>query len=75
MRLKSVKVQQRSYLENVISNADYTFLKNKLKGEGNLEWYFVVRYLAATGARVSELVQIKIEHVSIGYFDIYTKGG
>ena len=33
MRLKSVKVQQRSYLENVISNADYTFLKNKLKGE------------------------------------------
>ena len=75
MRLKSIKVQQRSYLENVISNADYTFLKNKLKGEGNLEWYFVVRYLAATGARVSELVQIKIEHVTIGYFDIYTKGG
>ena len=30
LRLKSVKVQQRSYLENVISNADYTFLKNKL---------------------------------------------
>ena len=31
LRLKSVKVQQRSYLENVISNADYIFLKNKLK--------------------------------------------
>ena len=30
-RLKSVKVQQRSYLENVISNADYTFLKNALR--------------------------------------------
>ena len=29
LRLKSVKVQQRSYLENVISNADYTFLKKK----------------------------------------------
>ena len=75
LRLKSVKVQQRSYLENVISNADYIFLKNKLKKEHNLEWYFVVRFLAATGARVSELVQIKIEHVQVGYYDIYTKGG
>jgi site-specific recombinase XerD len=75
LRLKSVKVQQRSYLENVISNADYNFLKNKLKKEKNQDWYFVVRYLAATGARVSELVQIKVEHVSVGYFDIYTKGG
>lgn len=75
LRLKSVKVQQRTYLENVISNADYAFLKNRLKKEENKEWYFVVRFLAATGARVSELVQIKVEHVRIGYFDIYTKGG
>ena len=75
LRLKSVKVQQRSYLENVISNADYVFLKNKLKKEENQEWYFVVRFLAATGARVSELIQMKVEHVQIGYFDIYTKGG
>lgn len=75
LRLKSVKVQQRSYLENVISNADYTFLKNKLKREANKEWYFVVRFLAATGARVSELIQMKAEHVKVGYFDIYTKGG
>lgn len=75
LRLKSVKVQQRTYLENVISNADYTFLKNKLKKEKNQEWYFVVRFLAATGARVSELVQLKVEHVNVGYYDIYTKGG
>lgn len=75
LRLKSVKVQQRSYLENVISNADYIFLKNKLRKEDNLAWYFVVRFLAATGARVGELIQIKIEHVQIGYYDIYTKGG
>ena len=75
LRLKSVKVQQKTYLENVISNADYTFLKNKLKQENNQEWYFVVRFLAATGARVSELVQLKVEHVNVGYYDIYTKGG
>ena len=38
-------------------------------------WYFVVRFMAATGARVSELVQIKAEHVKIGYLDLYSKGG
>ncbi len=75
LRLKSVKVQQRSYLENVITNADYMFLKKKLKKEENLTWYFVVRFLAATGARISELIQLKVEHIYFGYYDIYTKGG
>lgn len=75
LRLKAVKVQQKNFLENVISNADYTFFKNKLKREDNKEWYFVVRFLAATGARVSELIQIKVEHVTVGYIDIYSKGG
>lgn len=75
LRLKAVKIQQKSFLENVISNADYKFLKTQLKKDGNMEWYFVVWYLAATGARVSELIKIKIEHVEIGYFDLYTKGG
>ncbi|MBO5690560.1 MAG: tyrosine-type recombinase/integrase, partial [Spirochaetaceae bacterium] len=74
-QLKFVKVQQKNFLENVISNADYQFLKTQLKNDGNLEWYFVVWFLAATGARVSELVQIKVEHVKLGYFDLYSKGG
>ena len=75
LQLKAVKVQQKNFLENVISNADYNFLKKQLKKDGNTEWFFVVWYLAATGARVSELIQIKIEHVELGYFDLYTKGG
>jgi len=75
LQLKFIKVQQKNFLENVISNADYTFLKNSLKRDDNKEWYFVVWYLAATGARVSELIQIKVEHVQVGYFDLYTKGG
>ena len=75
LRLSAVKIQQKNFLENVISDADYKFLKNSLKKDGNWEWYFVVRYLAATGARVSELIQIKVEHVFKGYFDLYSKGG
>ena len=75
LQLKAVKVQQKGFLENVISNEDYKFLKRKLKADDNAEWYFVVWYLAATGARVSELIQIKVEHVDVGFFDLYTKGG
>jgi site-specific recombinase XerD len=75
LQIKAVKVQQKNFLENVISNADYIYLKKQLKKEQNKEWYFVVWYLAATGARVSELIQIKIEDVELGYLDLYTKGG
>ncbi len=58
-----------------ISDADYKFLKSKLKKDGFIDWYFVVWFLTATGARVSELLQIKVEHVYAGYLDLYTKGG
>jgi site-specific recombinase XerD len=75
LQLKFIKVQQKNFLENVISDADYQFFKEQLKNDDNLEWYFVVWYLTATGARVSELVQIKVEHVKAGFFDLYTKGG
>jgi site-specific recombinase XerD len=75
LKLKFVKVQQKNFLENVVSNADYKFLKTKLKNDRYTEWYFVVWFLAATGARISELLQIKAEHIEIGYLDMYTKGG
>lgn len=73
--MRFVKVQQKNFLENVISDADYKFFKAKLKKDGHNSWYFVVWFLTATGARVSELLQIKAEHVQQGYLDIYSKGG
>lgn len=73
--MKFVKLQQKTFLENVISDADYEFLKNKLWKDKNYDWYFVVRFLGATGARVSELIQFKYENVTRGYIDLYTKAG
>ena len=75
LKVKFVKVQQKNFLENVISDADYKFLKTKLKTDGYDEWYFIVWFMAATGARVSELLHIKAEHVQVGYLDLYSKGG
>lgn len=74
-KLPFVRVQQKPFLENVISDADYSYLKSCLLRDGDLFWYFTVRFMAATGARVSELTQIKGEHVTRGYLDLYAKGG
>ena len=75
LKLKYIKIQVKTYLENVISDADYEFFKTKLLKDGNHEWYFVIRFLAATGARVSELIQFKFEHLYRGFIDLYTKSG
>lgn len=75
LKMKFVKVQQKNFLENVISDADYKFLKECLKADGQQEWYFIVWFMAATGARVSELLHIKAEHVTAGHLDLYSKGG
>lgn len=75
LRLATIKTQQKPFLENVISEADYLYFKNCLLHDKEMYWYFVIRFLAATGARVSELTQIKVEHVKTGYLDLYSKGG
>lgn len=74
-KLPFVRVQQKTFLENVISEADYEYFKNCLKRDNVMLWYFVIRFLAATGARVSELIQIKVEHIKLGHLDLYSKGG
>lgn len=74
-KMPFVRVQQKAFLENVISEADYEYFKSSLKRDDEMFWYFVIRFLAATGARVSELIQIKVEHIKLGYLDLYSKGG
>lgn len=74
MRLKGVKVQQKPFLNNVISNDEYRRLRDGLKRDEDWFWYFVVRFLACTGARVSELRKFEYAHVMAGYMDIVSKG-
>ena len=74
-RLRPIREQKRTYLDTVISQKDYDRLKRRLKKDENYFWYFIVRFLASTGARVSELRQIKMEDLQLGYLDLYSKGG
>ena len=64
-----VHVQQK-----IISQADYEFLKQRLWEDGEYNYYFLIRLMAATGVRISELVLFEVGDVKKGYRDIYSKG-
>lgn len=74
-RLKAQKKSRPSFQDLVISNEDCLVLQEHLKDDGQFFWYFAVRFLVTTGVRVSELTKIKIEHLTCGYLDLYSKGG
>lgn len=73
-RLSVIRTQTAPFADNIISESDYEHLKNSLKDSENQFWYFVVRFLACTGARISELLQIKAEHLNLGYMNLCSKG-
>ena len=73
LRLAPVRPRGVSFQDRVISDQDYRTLKRRLKKDGAEKWYFIVWFLGATGARVSEVVQFTVDDVRNGYKDIYSK--
>lgn len=74
IRLKGLRIQQKPFLDNVISQKDYENLRDSLLQDGELFWHFIVRYLTCTGARVSELRQFTVESTRVGFLDLLSKG-
>lgn len=73
IRIPMIRVQQKLYLENVISEADYEYMKQCLVRDGEWLYYFLIRYMAATGMRVSEVTKVTVEDVRAGQKDLYSK--
>ena len=73
-KIPSVRLQQKSFIDHVISQADYEYLKNRLWEDEKYTFYFIVRFIASTGVRVSELVALVFTDVQVGYRDLYSKG-
>ena len=71
--VKTLKVHQATAVSNVISREDYQRLCDALRDE-NPRWYFNVRLLASTGARVSEYIRLKKRDLDRGYAEMWTKG-
>lgn len=73
-KVKTMRVHQATAVSNVISDQDYKKLLDGLKRDGNMRWYYNIKLLAMTGARVSEYIRLKKSDFTRGYAEMWTKG-
>lgn len=72
--VKAIKIQSSSSIENVITLEEYQKLVDGLWRDGNEKGFWMVKFLAKTGARVSEFIQMPKSCLESGYFELWTKG-
>ncbi len=72
--VKGIRIHQSDSVENVISLAEYKQLLAGLKDDGNERGYWLISFLAHTGARVSEFVRLTRDGLAVGYCEMWTKG-
>ena len=72
--IRTLKVQRKCSLENVISRKEYHELLDYAKSSGRKKYYYIMRTLALTGIRVSELQYITVETLEDGRVQVYNKG-
>lgn len=73
---RTIAIQPKQFIDNVISRADYEFLIAEAKKDTkHPNVYLGVRIMGTTGVRRCELLQVKVEHIKHGYVDVVGKGG
>lgn len=73
MRVKQVKEQRKTHIDNVITDDQVEHLMNSLKADGNIVWYYNILLLEKTGMRISEARKIKKKDILSGSVTIPTK--
>lgn len=73
--IKQFRSQQKSSLENQMSNQEHKRMLRKAKELGKDELYMIIKTFAQTAIRISELRYFTVENIQKGpYIDIYSKG-
>lgn len=72
--VKTIKIQKTLCVENVPTLEEYNKLLSILLENGDERNYWLIKYLAKTGARVSEVIQFEKKHLEKGEVEIWTKG-
>lgn len=72
--VRTVKVQRKNSVENVINKEEYQKLLSYAKTSGHRKYYYIMKTLALTGIRVSELKFFTVEVLTQGVIHVYNKG-
>ncbi len=72
--IKTEKLQKRNYPENIINKEEYRKMLDYAKESGRLKYYYLMRTLALTGIRISELSDCTVEALLCGKFITCNKG-
>ena len=73
-KVKGIKIHKKSSVDNVITEDQYKKMIDGLKRDGNEKGYWMVEYLAKTGARGSEFIRMDKKCLETGVCEIWTKG-
>lgn len=74
IELKRPKFKRKLDTDNVPTESDYEKLLEFLKTKSNQDYYYFIKILATTGARVSEFFQFKWEDILNGEVTLKGKG-
>ncbi len=72
--VKSIKIHKQNTVENVPEEEEYIYLLDCLQKEGKMKVYWMIQFLAKTGARVSEFIRFERRHLETGEVTLWTKG-
>lgn len=74
LTLKKIKTQAKQSNEEVLSVSDYKRLLRFAKRENKVQLYYIMKILAMTGIRVSELQYFQVENLKSNYISVFNKG-
>lgn len=72
--LKTQKVQKQRNLENVLSREEYQTMLRCARGTGRIKYYYIMKTMASTGIRVSELMYFTVESIGENHIYVRNKG-
>lgn len=74
LTIKKIKMQTKQSNEEILTVVDYKRLLRISKKSGDHQSYYIMKILAMTGIRISELRYFKIENLNSNYIKVFNKG-